>query len=246
MNDEQLLRYSRQILLPEIDIEGQERLGRSRVLVVGAGGLGNPAALYLAGAGVGELLIADGDRLEASNLHRQIGFREYQRNENKALALVGQLRQLNDNVHLVALSESLDEAKLDAHIPGVDVVLDCTDNFATRTLVNRACHRFRVPLVSGAAIRWEGQLAVFDFRQDDSPCYACLYGEGDMPDTRCAESGVAGPVVGVIGTLQALEAIRLLCGLPVKPRLRRFDGLQSSWRDADIPQDPACPVCRKD
>lgn len=245
MDDALLMRYSRQILLPEIDIAGQEALARARVLIVGAGGLGNPAALYLAGAGVGELVIADDDRLEVSNLHRQVAYRACQINSNKALALVGQLRQLNDNVRYEALETRLDAAALERQVPQADVVLDCTDNFATRTDLNRACHRHRVPLVSGAAIRWQGQLAVFDFRQAPSPCYACLYGEGAEPDTLCAESGVAGPVVGVIGTLQALAAIRLLCGLPGGgARLHRFDGLRGHWREAPIPSDPSCPVCR--
>lgn len=245
MNDDLLLRYSRQILLPEIDVAGQEGLGRRRVLIIGAGGLGNPAALYLAGAGVGELVIVDDDRLESSNLHRQIAFREHQQNENKAMALVGQLRQFNSHVRLTALEQRADEALLDTQVPAADAVLDCTDNFSTRSLINRACHRHRVPLVSGAAIRWQGQLAVFDFRQDDAPCYACLYGEGDIPETRCVDAGVVGPVVGAVGTLQALQALRLLAGLHTDSRLHRFDGLRVSWQEHVIPRDPACPVCRK-
>ena len=245
LTDDQLLRYSRQILLADIDVDGQEKLAASRVLIVGAGGLGNPAALYLAGAGVGELVIADGDSLETSNLHRQVGFREAQQGNNKARALAAQLVALNSEVEVCAHDAFADEAWLQRNVPAATVVLDCSDNFATRSLVNRVCHQHGVPLVSGAAIRFEGQLAVFDFRQPESACYACLYGDGEGPDTLCSESGIAGPVVGVVGAMQALQAIKLICGLPVEQKLYLFDGKLLSWHGVTFRKDPVCPVCGK-
>lgn len=178
LTDEMLLRYSRQILLADVDIEGQEKLSAASVLIVGAGGLGNPAALYLAGAGVKRILLVDGDTLDVSNLHRQIAFRDAQTGASKAQSLAQQLRELNPLVDVQAFEQFADRALLDALLPQVSVVLDCTDNFATRSLVNAACVAHRVALVSGAAIRLEGQLAVFDLRRDDAACYACLYGEG--------------------------------------------------------------------
>jgi molybdopterin-synthase adenylyltransferase len=243
LSDEELLRYSRQILLAEIDLAGQEALRMASVLLVGAGGLANPAALYLAGAGVGRLLIADGDALETSNLHRQIGFRQSDIGDNKAEALAEQLRALNDAVQVTAHPHYADEDWLHEVVPGVDVVLDCSDNFATRALVNAACVAARKPLVSAAAIRFSGQLAVFDLRRHDAACYGCLYGNGDSVDELCSESGILGPVVGVMGTLQALQAIRLLTGLPVSDTLQLFDGQTLSWKSLSFRRDPACPVC---
>ena len=178
LSDDELLRYSRQILLPEIDLAGQEKLRAASVLIVGAGGLASPAALYLAGAGVQRLLIADGDTLEISNLHRQIGFREADIGSNKAQALADHLGALNADVEIEAHPGYVDESWLASAVPSVDVVLDCSDNFATRTMVNAACVRAKKPLVAGAAIRFSGQLAVFDLRRDDAACYACLYGDG--------------------------------------------------------------------
>lgn len=243
LSDDDLLRYSRQILLPEVDLAGQEKLRKASVLIVGAGGLANPAALYLAGAGVQRLLIADGDTLEISNLHRQIGFRESDIGSNKAQALADQLGALNADVQLEAYPGYVDESWLAAALPTVDVVLDCSDNFATRSMVNAVCVRAKKPLVSGAAIRFSGQLAVFDLRLDDAACYACLYGDGDSADELCSESGIAGPVVGVIGTLQALQAIRLLIGLPLNARLQLFDAQTLEWKSLAFRKDPACRVC---
>jgi len=243
LTDEQLLRYSRQILLADVDIDGQERLAAASALVIGAGGLGNPAALYLAGAGLSQITLVDGDALETSNLHRQIGFRETQVGDNKAEALAEQLRALNSDVNVAAHPMFADASLLDALVPQATVVLDCSDNFATRALVNRACVTHRVPLVSGAAIRLEGQLAVFDFRQSESPCYACLYGEGEGGDTLCSESGVLGPVVGIVGAMQALQAIKLVCGLPIPDSLHLFDGKTLNWQLMRFRKDPACPVC---
>lgn len=243
LTDDALQRYSRQLLLAEVDLDGQEALAAASVLIVGAGGLGNPAALYLAGAGVGRLTLVDGDRLEVSNLHRQIAFRESQCGDNKADALAQQLRALNAHVDVETVQQFVDRALLDRLLPTMSVVLDCTDNFATRLLVNEACVAHRVPLVSGAAIRLEGQLAVFDLRRDDAACYACLYGDGEGQDELCSQSGVLGPVVGMIGTLQALEAIKLLCGHASAQVLYQFDGKRLAWRELAFRRDPACPVC---
>jgi molybdopterin/thiamine biosynthesis adenylyltransferase len=243
LTDDELLRYSRQILLPEIDVAGQESLAAATVLVVGAGGLGNPAALYLAGAGLRKLIIADGDALESSNLHRQIAFRETQKGVNKAQALAAQLSALNPSVNIQAHDQFADEVWLHSVLLGVTVVLDCSDNFATRSLVNRACRAHGVPLVSGAAIRFEGQLVTFDFRQPNAPCYGCLYGDGDGPDTFCSESGILGPVVGIIGTMQAMQAIKLICAIEVEQKLYLFDGKTMNWQSIGFRKDPACPVC---
>lgn len=243
LTDEALLRYSRQILLADVDIDGQEKLSAASVLIIGAGGLGNPAALYLAGAGVKRIVLVDGDALDVSNLHRQIAFRDAQTGQAKVQALAQQLRELNPQVEVQVFEQFADRALLDALLPQASVVLDCTDNFVTRSLINAACVAHRSALVSGAAIRFEGQLAVFDLRRDDAACYACLYGEGDAPDELCSQSGVLGPVVGTIGALQALEAIKLLCGFEVQQVLHRFDGKTLSWKQLAFRRDPACPVC---
>lgn len=243
LTDEQLERYSRQLLVPEIDLAGQEALRQSRILIIGCGGLGNPAALYLAGAGVGRLVLADPDHVEMSNLHRQTAFRSSDVGRQKVLALADQLGQLNDDVVVQAEQCYADADWLDKQVEHADVVLDCSDNFATRQAVNRACVVHGVPLVSGAAITMDGQLSVFDRRQADSPCYACLYGvetDGDMP---CSRAGIAGPVVGVIGTLQAMAAMAILCGQSLPSRLQTFDGRTLQWQEYLIKPDPKCPVC---
>lgn len=246
LSDDQLMRYSRQILLPQIDVAGQEKLAAAKVLIIGAGGLGTPAALYLAGAGVGQLTLVDDDRVEISNLHRQVAYRQGDVSEHKSVALAAQLRELNGEVSCNALVARADSALLAQQVPRADIVLDCSDNFATRMAVNQACHDAGVPLVSGAAIRMEGQLAVFDFRQPGGPCYQCLFGDGDEPDTLCSESGVLGPVVGMIGMAQALEAIKLICGLPVASKLHLFDGATFEWRSLAINPDTQCQVCASD
>lgn len=243
LSDQQLLRYSRQILLPEVDFDGQDRLRASRALLVGAGGLASPAALYLAGAGIGELIIADHDQLEISNLHRQIAFRHDDVGSNKAEALAQQLRALNSDVTITTHTQAADADWLTHTVPQVQVVLDCSDNFATRAAVNRACVAARVPLVSGAAIRFSGQLAVFDLRQADAPCYACLFGDQDDDDQRCRDVGILGPVVGTIGTLQALQAIRVLLGETIPATLQLFEGATLGWQTVQIKRDPGCPVC---
>lgn len=242
-SDDQLLRYSRQLLLDDVGLEGQEALRDARVLLVGAGGLANPAALYLAGAGVGQLTLVDDDKVDPSNLHRQIAFRGNQVGESKVQALADQLQALNPEVAVQGIAARADADWLIRQVPTVDLVLDCCDNFATRQAVNAACVRHRKPLVSGAAVRLDGQLALFDLRDPKSACYACVYGDGTDGDLACSDAGILGPVVGTIGTLQALLAIHLLVGRPVAPVLRLFDGRIASWREARFSKDPACPVC---
>ncbi|QOR40915.1 molybdopterin-synthase adenylyltransferase MoeB [Billgrantia diversa] len=246
MNDEALLRYSRQIMLEAIDIEGQERLLASRALVVGAGGLGSPVALYLAAAGVGHLILADADEVELSNLQRQIAHGMADLGRNKAESARQAALALNPGCDVQVMQVHLDDEKLNRVVSGVDLVLDCTDRFSSRYAINAACQRVGVPLVSGAAIRFSGQLAVFDPRDSSSPCYACLYppGEGGDEELRCAESGVVAPLVGLIGCFQALEAVKLLSGAGTPHHgLSTFDGLSGQWRHFQVPRDPACPVC---
>ena len=245
LNDDQLLRYSRQLMVEEFDLAGQEALAGARVLVVGCGGLANPAALYLAGAGVGELVLADDDAVELSNLHRQVAFRGKDVGQSKAEALKAQLQALNSDVSVQAHTVRVDADWLDREVASATVVLDCTDNFATRQSINQACVTHRTPLVSGAAIRMDGQLAVFDLRQPDSACYACVYGDGTDGDLACSQAGIVGPVVGVVGTLQALAAMQVLLGNPMSATLRLFDGRTLSWREMRFHKDPACPVCSR-
>ncbi|HPT49804.1 MAG TPA: molybdopterin-synthase adenylyltransferase MoeB [Accumulibacter sp.] len=246
MNDGQLLRYSRHILLDEIGIEGQERLLKATALIVGAGGLGSPAALYLASAGVGRILLADGDTIDLTNLQRQILHAHDRLGQAKALSGQAALRSINPEVTVEALTSRLEGPMLDRLVAGVDVVLDCCDNFATRHAVNRACVAHRTPLVSGAAIRFSGQLSVFDTRRADAPCYNCLFPEGDdVDDVRCAVTGVFAPLTGIVGAMQAAEALKLLAGAgtPVVGRLLLLDGLSMEWRSVKFGKDPQCAVC---
>ncbi|HEY3433873.1 MAG TPA: molybdopterin-synthase adenylyltransferase MoeB [Rhodocyclaceae bacterium] len=246
MNDDQLLRYSRHILLPEIDIEGQEKLLAAKVLVIGAGGLGSPAALYLASAGVGTLMIADGDTVDATNLQRQILHRESTVGLSKVASAVQALAEINPACRVIPLAERLSGEALEARVAEADVVLDCCDNFATRHAVNRACVKFGKPLVSGAAIKFDGQISVFDPRQGNAPCYHCLFPEAeDVEELRCAVTGVFAPLTGIIGAMQAAEALKLLigCGKSLAGRLLLLDGLSMEWREIRVPKDLACPVC---
>lgn len=245
MDDDELLRYSRQIMLPQIDIRGQERLRATRALVIGAGGLGSPAAMYLAAAGIGRLTIADADTVEASNLSRQLLHREDDLGRLKVASAKDTLLTINPQLQVSTLVDRLQDTLLDVAVGGVDVVLDCSDNFTTRFAVNASCVQHRIPLVSGAAVRFAGQLAVFDSRSASSPCYACLYREGEETDGTCAENGVLSPLVGVIGALQAVEAIKLVLGIgdSLAGRLVLFDALAHEWRTLTLPRDPACPVC---
>lgn len=245
LDDDELLRYSRQILLPQIDIAGQLRLKDSRALIVGLGGLGSPVALYLAAAGVGELHLADFDTVDLTNLQRQIIHDASQVGVAKVDSALSRLSALNSQIKLVAHRAALDADSLAAAVSAVDLVLDCSDNFATREAVNAACVAASKPLVSGAAIRLEGQLAVFDPRRADSPCYHCLYGHGSEAELTCSEAGVLGPLVGLVGSLQALEALKLLAGFgePLVGRLLLIDALGSRFRELRVRRDPACSVC---
>jgi adenylyltransferase/sulfurtransferase len=246
VNDEQLLRYSRHILLDEMGIEAQQRLLDATALVVGAGGLGSPAALYLAAAGVGRLLLADGDAVDLTNLQRQVLHRQDRVGQSKAESGRRTLAELNPGVDVVPIVARLEGESLRAAVADADVVLDCCDNFATRHAVNRACVQAGVPLVSGAAIRFDGQLAIFDPRRDDSPCYHCLFPESDAVDeVRCATMGVFAPLTGIVGTMQAAEALKLLGGfaVPMTGRLLLLDARTMQIDTIRVPRDPACPVC---
>ncbi len=246
MNDEQLLRYSRQIMLPEMDIAGQEKLLAARVLIVGMGGLGCPAVLYLAAAGVGQLVLVDHDRVDLSNLQRQIAHKTSSIDEFKVISAARSIAEINPDTDVTTIDHQLVGDELVESIRRCDVVLDATDNFEARYAINDACWEARVPLVSGAAIRWEGQVAVFDPRSDTSPCYRCLYGEGDDEALNCAENGVVAPLVGIIGTCQAIEAIKLITGIgePLTRSVLVFDAKTMEWRKLGLAKDPQCPTCR--
>jgi len=246
VNDDQLLRYSRHILLDEVGVEGQQRLLDAHALIVGAGGLGSPVAMYLAASGVGRITIADHDVVDLTNLQRQIAHTSARIGQAKVDSAREAMLALNPDTHVTALAQRLDAAALDALLPEVDVVLDCCDNFATRQAVNAACVRHRVPLVSGAAIRLDGQLAVYDARQPDSPCYACVFPPDTQPEeVRCATMGVLAPLVGVVGTLQALEAIKLLTGIGSRlvGRLQMIDGRALETTEMRLSRHPDCAVC---
>ncbi|MGB7541957.1 MAG: molybdopterin-synthase adenylyltransferase MoeB [Burkholderiales bacterium] len=248
MTDEQLLRYSRHILLPEIGIEGQERLLASSALVIGAGGLGSPVALYLAAAGVGTITLADGDAVDLTNLQRQILHTTQSIGEPKAASGRAALAKINPEVRVVPVQRRLEGEELDRLVAAASVVLDCSDNFTTRHAVNRACVRRRKPLVSGAAVRFDGQVSVFDLRDHSSPCYHCLFPENaELDEVRCAVMGVFAPVTGIIGTIQAAEALKLLAGAgeSLKGRLLILDALAMQWRTIGLARDPACEVCAR-
>jgi molybdopterin/thiamine biosynthesis adenylyltransferase len=246
MDDDQLLRYSRHILLPEIGIEGQERLLGSHAVVIGAGGLGSPIALYLASAGVGRITICDGDTVDLTNLQRQIVHRTESIGLLKAESARTTMRSINPQIEIVALPERVGDAKLAALAADADVVLDGSDNFATRHAVNRACVGARKPLVSGAAVRFDGQVAVFDMRREGAPCYACLFPEaGENEDTPCAIMGVFAPITGIVGTIQAAEALKLLIGTGelLTGRLLLIDALTMQLRTIRLRKDVACATC---
>jgi molybdopterin-synthase adenylyltransferase len=251
MNDDQLLRYSRHILLDEIGIEGQQRLLDAKVLLIGAGGLGSPAALYLASAGVGRITLVDDDDVDLTNLQRQIMHSTARVGQPKVASGRDALLQINPGIEVVALRERADDVRLAALVADASVVLDCSDNFKTRHAVNRACVAQRVPLVSGAVIRFDGQLSVFDPRRADSPCYSCLFPQ-DQPfqDVACSTMGVFAPLVGVIGAMQAAEALKLLigasAGTPLVGRLLLLDGRAMEWTSIGVARNSACPVCGSD
>ena len=246
MNDDQLLRYSRHILLPEIGIEGQQRLLDAHALLIGAGGLGSPAALYLAAAGVGTITLCDGDVVDLTNLQRQIVHREAAIGMRKVESARDTLLSINPRINVQTVAERVSGDALDRLVQVADIVLDGSDNFATRHAVNRACVKSRKPLVSGAGIRFDGQLAVFDLSDAESPCYACLFPEdGENEDVRCAVMGVFAPLVGIIGSMQAAEALKILAGTgePMTGRLLLLDLLDMDVRTVRLKRDLACPVC---
>lgn len=245
LNDEQLLRFSRQIMLGELDVAGQERLLNARVTIIGMGGLGSPAAMYLAAAGVGTLVIADYDDVELSNLQRQIIHRSDAVGEAKVTSAARTLAGINPDVTVETIAVRLTPERLAAEAAASDVVLDATDNFGTRYAVNDACWQAGTPLVSGAAIRWEGQVAVFDPRQPEAPCYRCLYREGRDEALNCAENGVISPLVGIIGACQAMETVKLIAGVgeTLAGYVLYFDALYMDWRKLRLKRDSACPTC---
>ncbi|ARP96860.1 HesA/MoeB/ThiF family protein [Bordetella genomosp. 13] len=246
MNDQQLLRYARHILLDEVGIEGQEKFLAARALIVGAGGLGSPAALYLATAGVGHIVLADDDDVELSNLQRQILHTTASVGRPKAESGRDMLAAFNPETRVDARVQRLDGAALSDAVATADVVLDCTDNFATRHAINRACVHHRKPLVSGAAIRFNGQVSVYDLRDDRAPCYHCLFPEADdVDELSCATTGVFAPLVGIIGSMQAAEALKLLAGVgqSLSGRLLQLELRDMQWHSVNVRRDPECPVC---
>ena len=244
LTPEQFKRYSRQIMLMEFGLEGQTKLHNAHAVIFGLGGLGSPVSIYLTAAGVGHLTLVDFDTVDESNLQRQIVHRESSVGQPKVESARATLQALNRWTRIDTVHGVPDEAALQALIKDASVVLDCTDNFDARFAINAACAQARVPLVSAAAIRWEGQLSVFDFTDADCPCYQCLYKDATMEGMTCAQSGVMSPVVGMMGSMQALEAIKLLAGLPtLKGKLLLVDGLTLQFRTLALPKDPACPIC---
>jgi molybdopterin/thiamine biosynthesis adenylyltransferase len=246
MTDDQLLRYSRHILLDEIGVEGQRKLLASHALVVGAGGLGSPVALYLGSAGVGHITLVDDDVVDLTNLQRQIAHSVARVGQPKVESAAQAIAAINPDVRVTCIQARADAARLHSLVADADVVLDCCDNFATRQAVNAACMAHGKPLVSGAAVRFDGQLAVFDPRDSASPCYACVFPPESPPEeTRCATLGVFAPVVGIIGSLQAAEALKLICGAgrTATGRLLMLDGRTLQFTEMGLPRDPACPVC---
>jgi len=245
MNDNQLLRYSRQIMLPQCDIEGQQKLLAAKVLIVGAGGLGSPAAMYLAAAGVGSITIYDDDKVELSNLQRQIAHHTPDIGIDKVISTRHVLNNLNPDVNVNAVKKRLIGEQLNFEVNAAEVVLDCTDNFATRFAINKACVTYQTPLVSGAAIGFDGQVAVFTPGKNNSPCYNCLYSsEGDELQN-CASNGVIAPITGIIGSIQALEAMKLIMsiGESLTGRLLLLDSLTMEWNSMKLRKNPACPTC---
>jgi molybdopterin/thiamine biosynthesis adenylyltransferase len=246
VEDQQLLRYARHILLDEFGVEAQERILASRILVVGAGGLGSPVVAYLAASGVGSIILVDDDQVELSNLQRQIAHTTDRLGWDKVESAKLHIEQLNPEVKVTPVVQRLDEAGLMHWVQQVDLVLDCCDNFATRHAINRACVALRKPLVSGAAIRFSGQVSTYDLRQPEAPCYHCLFPEADdVEELRCATTGVLSPLLGMVGSAQAVEALKLLGGFgePLVGRLLSVDAFNMNWHTVRFRKDPACPVC---
>ncbi len=245
MNDHQLLKYNRHILLPQIDIEGQEKLLQSKALIIGAGGLGSPAAIYLVTAGIGEISLYDDDHVELSNLQRQIVHSYANIGKPKVISAKDRLLTLNPDTKINACHHRINEHLLDKAVPDHDIVLDCSDNFTTRFAINAACVKHKKPLISGAAVRFEGQITVFVPNQPDSPCYNCLYPNQGSDHENCAQNGVIAPLTGVIGSLQALETIKQLLniGETLVSRLLLLDGLTMQWQVLRFKKNPQCPTC---
>ena len=244
LNDAELSRYSRQILLPEIDYSGQLRLAQSHAVIFGLGGLGSPASLYLAAAGIGHLTLVDFDEVDDSNLQRQVVHRESNIGQKKVDSAKSNLEALNQHIQIDTLANKLSEAEIEDLVKTADVVLDCTDNFEIRYALNRVCFKTKTPLVSGAAIRWEGQLSTYDFRDESSPCYQCLYKEGGSEMQTCSQNGVLSPVVGMVGSMQATEAIKVLLELPtLTGKLMIIDAYTMMIRTLNLKPDPACSLC---
>ena len=244
MNDEQLLQYSRQIMLPHIDVQGQQKLLDARVLIVGLGGLGSPVAMYLAVAGVGSLVLADYDEVDLSNLQRQIIHTRDHIGSPKTESARDMLQQLNPDCDVQLIATQMDDATLGETVKHCDLVIDCTDNFSSRFAINRASVQHKTPLVSGSAIRWEGQVSVFNDRPG-APCYHCLYGDSGELDSSCSTNGILAPVAGIIGSLQATEAIKLITGAgeTLSGKLLLVDALEMQLRTLTLKADPHCPVC---
>lgn len=248
MNDNQLLRYSRHILLPQIEFDGQEKLTQSHVLIVGAGGLGSPVAMYLAASGVGSLTICDFDTVDLTNLQRQIIHTTQSVGINKAVSAQQAIFEINPDIVVQTIQQKSTFDEMAALVAQADVVVDCSDNFATRYTLNRLCFQHKTPLVSGAAIGFEGQISVFDFRSETTPCYHCLYPDvGSDQEMRCADNGVFAPLVGMIGTAQAAEVLKLLLniGETLQGRLLLLDALSAEWRTIKLVRDSNCAVCGK-
>lgn len=244
MNNQELLRYSRQILLPEIDIIGQEKLLSSKVLIMGLGGLGAPVSLYLASAGVGTLVLTDFDDVDLTNLQRQIIHTQESIGHAKTVSAKQALESINPSINYQPINHKLDKKELLKTIYSCDLVVDCTDNFESRFLLNQVCVEAKTPLISGAVIRMEGQITTYDFRKQEQPCYRCLYAEeGEIEDT-CSTTGVLAPVAGIIGSMQATEALKILLDLPtLSGRLQILDAKYMQWRSIKLRKDPKCPVC---
>ncbi|RBW45594.1 molybdopterin-synthase adenylyltransferase MoeB [Psychromonas sp. B3M02] len=245
LSDNELLRYSRHLLLEEVSEAGQHKLKNAKVLIIGMGGLGSPAALYLAAAGIGHLVLNDFDDIEVSNLQRQITYQNSDIGESKVEVTKQRLQQLNPDIKVRSINKQMPEQQLSMELTMADLVLDCTDNMATRQMINKACVDAKVPLIVGAAIRLEGQLMFFDHSQAESPCYHCLFPSSEEQTLNCSNAGIIGPVVGTIGTLQALEAIKYFVGLPsgIKNKLKLFDGKTLDWQTFAINKDTQCSVC---
>lgn len=246
MNDQQLLRYSRQLLLPQVDFEGQQRLLNSHVMVIGVGGLGSAVVLYLAAAGVGELTVVDDDEVDLSNLQRQIVHRENTIGTAKVDSAASAIAALNSSIKVNTITQRLKKSALEQAISAVDIVVDCSDNFETRFLLNTVTHQLKKPLVSGAAIRFEGQVTVYDPRQQGSGCYRCLYNDNGELQQTCSEAGVISPLLGIIGSIQAIETVKLITriGQSLSGRLLILDALTMDWREIRLKPNPDCPVCQ--